>query len=136
MSYRQLLRTCRFLTAVLLFNMAIPLLAQANSNSSYILMCTSAGLTKVKVANVSDINGLINNAIVADRDINTETLDGSLEHCVYCNLIDKPVFYPALQTTHLINKNTNSVTYQLDKKQFLPKSLLRYVQLRAPPFHI
>lgn len=143
MSYRQLLKTCRILVAVLLLNMVAPLVVQADDSSAYTLICTSAGLTKVSLEDFSPINDELSNATksnvtnsLTEKLTSTDPLDSSIEHCVYCNLTDKPIYQSSAHLNYLSIEPEISVYYQTDTKRILSKSVLQYVQLRAPPLYI
>lgn len=138
MSYRQLLKTCRILVAVLLLNMVAPLVVQADDPSAYTLICTSAGLTKTSLEDFSPISNELSNVTnsLTEKLTSTDPLDSSIEHCVYCNLTDKPIYQSSAHLNYLSIEPEISVYYQTDTKRILSKSVLQYVQLRAPPLYI
>lgn len=141
MSHRQLLKTCRILVAILLLNMVTPLVVQAEDSTAYVLLCTSSGLSKLKLSDIPDSDSfaltstIINETeLTASESINT--VDATLEHCVYCNLTDKPIYHSSANSKTPLKNLEFNVYYQLDTKRFISKSVLQYVQLRAPPTYI
>lgn len=126
MNYRQSLKICRILVAILLLNMIAPLVVQADDSSAYTLICTSAGLVKVDIESYSP----------ADNSDSSDGFDRSSNHCVYCQLTDQPAFQAINLARHSTPPSNISLFNQRLEKSFSSKSLLRYVQLRAPPVYL
>jgi len=129
MNYRQSLKTCRILVAILLLNMVAPLVVQADDSSNYALICTSAGLIEVNIDSYSAVDA---DPLTAD---NTD-YDTSQAHCVYCNLAEQPAFQATNLAQHSTPNSKINLFYQRFVEPISSKSLLRYVQLRAPPVYI
>ena len=137
--------------------MVAPLVVQADDSSSYALICTSAGLVKVDTESGSlyKANGSLDNAkgslynakgsfpINASSNLSLDastvdfnTYDASQAHCVYCNLAEQPAFQATNLAQHSIPNSKIKLFYQRFVEPISSKSLLRYVQLRAPPVYI
>ena len=123
MTSKKSLKICRLLVAVLLFNMAVPVIQAAEAGQEgYTLLCTSAGLIKVS------LDG--ENFEPKSNQIPTG------DHCQYCKLVDLPL---NLSSDHLSYPVPDSNQALSDQNKLAPPAsqhILEYVQLRAPPIYI
>jgi len=126
MKFRASIKLCRTLVIVLLFNIVTPVVLAGNEvEDGQILLCTTAGLIKVDLA---DLFG------ESDELELTKSLSHG-EHCPYCKLVDVP---NGLQSNLLAYPAPDSVV-ALHYRSVLPtraaQHIAKHTLLRAPPLN-
>jgi len=120
MSYRNSLIICRLLVALLLFNFAAPM-AMANSNASNTaLLCTSAGLITINLADLSE----------AKSDSQTHLA----EHCPFCFFNDLEPLIGADHLSYPTPDTQIALLYQSISPLSPSKAITKHALMRAPPF--
>lgn len=135
MTFRARLKLYRVLVLVLLFNSIAPaVMAGDKADSGSVLLCTSAGLIKVQLADLGSANSLITQSSNSDQqgiEASATTMRG--EHCPYCQLHE----LPDGAQSHLAPYPAPDAHVALHYRRVLPTDAALYgsfhAHLRAPP---
>lgn len=127
MTYKNSLKICRLLVAVLLFNIVVPMAMADSSNANTILICSTAGLVEV---NVSDLSNSVEELETQKSQLSNEQ---NAQHCPFCNLNDVEFKLNNLNLSYPSPDNRVISHYQSVARLAPAKTFAKNSPLRAPP---
>lgn len=122
MSFRNSLKICRLLVAVLLFNMAAPIAMADSNNPNTVLICSTAGLIEVNIDDLSEV-----------ESSGSSVLHQSSQHCAFCKLTDSDFSLNSYQGVYPAPSADLTLHYQSIVPPSPSKVIIKHALMRAPP---
>ncbi len=120
MRFKNSLKICRLLVALLLFNMAVPLAAASLNDSNTFLICTSAGFIEVSLDDMSETSS-------------TNVHASSAEHCAFCKITDIDTLIGINKPVYRVPESNLVLNYKSVSPPSPQKLLIKHALMRAPP---
>jgi len=122
MSFRNSLKICRLLVAVLLFNMVAPIAMAGSDNPNTALICTTAGLIEVNIDDLSEVDS---------SDVNAN--HHASQHCAFCKLTDSDISLNFNKAVYPVPSTDLVLHYQSIVPPSPSKVKNKHALMRAPP---
>ena len=122
MSVKSSITICRILVALLIFNIAAPMAVADVNNRNTILICSTAGLIQVNIADLSDTKN--------------EDHRQAGQHCPFCTVHDFDFSINADHLPYPKPDNEQALHYQSVLPFSPAKTIPKHALLRAPPIYL